>query len=148
MENQISGHYIGGKQVVPSGEPLIEVTSSLSGAAIGKVPEAGASTVSLAVEMANEAFIKWSAVPVKERVQVLFRFKSLLEKNINELSELIRLENGKTFGEAKAEIDKGIEVLEFACSFPQIMDQERLEVSAGVDCESRRLPLEIGRAHV
>ena len=141
MENIITGHFIGGQQVVPAGEPIIEVASSLSGAIIGKVPEAGTQTVALAVEKATEAYRKWSAIPVKERVQVLFRFKSLLEKHMTELSDLIRLENGKTFTEAKAEIEKGIEVLEFACSFPQIMDQERLEVSTGVDCEARRLPL-------
>ncbi len=94
-----------------------------------------------AVSIATEAFKSWSTTPVKERVQILFRFKTLLEKNIQELSELIHLENGKTIAESRAEIDKGIEVLEFATSFPQIYEQEKLEVSSGVDCEYKRYPL-------
>ncbi len=136
-----TGHFIAGSQFIPAIEKTIDVFTSLDGSRIGSVPEATADTINQCVAKAGDAFRQWSMIPVKERVQVLFRFKSLLEKNILELSELIRLENGKTLTEARAEIEKGIEVLEFATSFPQIYDQEKLEVSAGVDCESKRLPL-------
>ena len=136
-----TGHFIAGSQFIPAIEKTIDVFTSLDGSRIGSVPEATADTINQCVAKAGNAFRQWSMIPVKERVQVLFRFKSLLETNILELSELIRLENGKTLTEARAEIEKGIEVLEFATSFPQIYDQEKLEVSAGVDCESKRLPL-------
>jgi malonate-semialdehyde dehydrogenase (acetylating)/methylmalonate-semialdehyde dehydrogenase len=136
-----TGHFIAGSQHIPSNENTIDVFTSLDGSRIGSVPEATAETINLCVSKASEAYRLWSVISVKERAQVLFRFKSLLEKNIEELAELIKLENGKTLAEARAEIDKGIEVLEFASSFPQIYNQEKLEVSAGVDCESKRLPL-------
>ncbi|MGC4234898.1 MAG: CoA-acylating methylmalonate-semialdehyde dehydrogenase, partial [Niabella sp.] len=90
---------------------------------------------------AAKAFTEWSRVPIKERVQVLFRFKQLLEHDIDKVADLVHKENGKTHAEAKAEIEKGIEVVEFAASLPQIMNQELLEVSRGIDCYSRRYPL-------
>ena len=65
----------------------------------------------------------------------------LLEKNIDELAKLIQLENGKTYGEAKAEIEKGIELCEFAVSMPQIIVNEVQEVSKGVECKVERKPL-------
>jgi malonate-semialdehyde dehydrogenase (acetylating) / methylmalonate-semialdehyde dehydrogenase len=137
----ISGHFTAGSQWTPVHESTIAVYSPLDGSLIGAVPKAGADTVDQVVENASKAFRIWSATPVKERVQVLFRFKNLLEKHSGELSALIQLENGKTLAEAKAEIDKGIEVLEFASSLPQIWDQSSLEVSTGVSCQYERYPL-------
>lgn len=136
-----TGHYIGGQVIAPANETLIDVYSPLNGELIGAVPTANTDTVNKAVELAQKGFEKWGKTPVKERVQVLFRFKYLLEKHIDELSELIQRENGKTFLEARAEIEKGIEVLEFASSLPQIYDQSALEVSNGVDCQYKRYPL-------
>ena len=141
IDQKITGHYIDGITVKPVHEEVIEVYSSLDGSSIGAVPSASQETVDHTVSIATEAFKTWSVTPVKERVQILFRFKTLLEKNIQELSELIHRENGKTIAESRAEIDKGIEVLEFATSFPQIYEQEKLEVSSGVDCEYKRYPL-------
>jgi malonate-semialdehyde dehydrogenase (acetylating)/methylmalonate-semialdehyde dehydrogenase len=78
---------------------------------------------------------------IKERVQVFFQYKHLLEKHMSDLAELVHEENGKTIGEATAEIEKVIEVTEFACSLPQIASGEILEVSRGVECRSDRIPL-------
>jgi len=136
-----TGHFIGGKQLAFDGEEIIEVFSPLDGSLLSTVPTGSDKAIDHTVTMAKKAFLTWSTVPVKERVQVLFRFKGLLEKNINELSELIHKENGKTIAEGRAEIEKGIEVLEFASSLPQILGQEKLEVSSGVDCEYKRYPL-------
>ncbi|MDX2190961.1 MAG: CoA-acylating methylmalonate-semialdehyde dehydrogenase [Bacteroidota bacterium] len=140
-ETTITGHYINGAITAPVNEKIIDVISPLTGKTIGGVPSAEKNTIDMAVEASKAAFESWSRTPVKERVQVLFRFKYLLEKNINELSELIQLENGKTFNESKAEIEKGIEVLEFASSLPQIYEQSTLEVSNGVDCQYKRYAL-------
>ncbi len=101
----------------------------------------GKDAVDEAVKTASAAFEEWSQKTLKERVQVFFKYKQLLEENMDELSELIQEENGKTFGEAKAEIEKSIEVTEFACSLPQIASGEIQEVSRGVECRINRAPL-------
>jgi malonate-semialdehyde dehydrogenase (acetylating)/methylmalonate-semialdehyde dehydrogenase len=74
-------------------------------------------------------------------VQVFFRYKYLLEKNLKELSELVQEENGKTYSEATAEVEKSIELTEFACSLPQLVTGEVLEVSRGVECRTEHVPL-------
>lgn len=138
---QQAGHFTNSKQLIPSDEETISVFSPIDGSLLGTVPSASEKTINEVVACAKEAFKTWSKTPVKERVQVLFRFKTLLETHTTELSTLIQRENGKTFAEAKAEIDKGIEVLEFATSLPQIWNQETLEVSSGVNCQYERYPL-------
>lgn len=138
---QTRGHYTGAYEWIPAGESTLEVISPLDGAILGAVPLASPQTVNEIVQQAQTAFVSWSATPLKERVQVLFRFKTLLEQHHVELANLIQAENGKTWAEAKAELDKGIEVLEFACSLPQIWDQGILEVSSGVSCQYERYPL-------
>jgi malonate-semialdehyde dehydrogenase (acetylating)/methylmalonate-semialdehyde dehydrogenase len=137
----VRGHYTAGHEWIPAGEAPLEVYSPLDGSLLGTVPVASKATINEVVINAQKAFTAWSATPLKERVQVLFRFKTLLERHSAELSDLIRAENGKTWLEAKAEIDKGIEVLEFATSLPQIWDQGLLEVSTGVSCQYERYPL-------
>jgi malonate-semialdehyde dehydrogenase (acetylating)/methylmalonate-semialdehyde dehydrogenase len=78
---------------------------------------------------------------IKERVQVFFRYKHLLEKYLKDLATLVHEENGKTYGEAVAEIEKSIELTEFATSLPQLVTGEILEVSKGVECRTERVPL-------
>src|SRR5207244_9659636 len=79
--------------------------------------------------------------PIKERVQVFYRYKTLLERNIDELSALVTRENGKIASEARAEVLKSAELTEFACSLPQITPGEVLEVSRGVECRIERFPV-------
>ena len=83
----------------------------------------------------------WSARPIKERVQVFYRYRSLLEQTSAQLAALITEEHGKTRAEAEAEIAKAIELTEFACSLPQIVTGEVLEVSRGVECRTDRHPV-------
>src|SRR6185503_11450297 len=90
---------------------------------------------------AKAAFPAWSKTPIKERVQVFFRYKYLLEKHLKELAELCSEENGKTYGESVAEIEKCIELTEFATSLPQLVTGEILEVSRGVECRTEHVPL-------
>ncbi len=78
---------------------------------------------------------------MKDRVQPLFRFKSLAESRMAKLAASISRESGKTLGEAQAGVEKGLECVEFACSLPQLLTSELLEVSRGVDCHTRRFPL-------
>jgi malonate-semialdehyde dehydrogenase (acetylating)/methylmalonate-semialdehyde dehydrogenase len=88
-----------------------------------------------AVKAAKAAFPKWSHTPIKERVQVFYKYKYLMEQNLQELAALVSEENGKTIGEATAEIEKCIELTEFACSLPQLVTGEVLEVSKGLNAE-------------
>jgi malonate-semialdehyde dehydrogenase (acetylating)/methylmalonate-semialdehyde dehydrogenase len=93
------------------------------------------------VKAARNAFPAWSSTPIKERVQVFYKYKALLEKNIDELAALVTEENGKIAGEARAEVLKSAELSEFACSLPQIVTGEVLEVSRGVECRIERYPV-------
>lgn len=133
-------NYINGEFIDNVGD-MIDVMSPLDGEIISQVPISGNETLDLAMTAAKSAFPGWADIPIKERVQVLFKYRVLLEKFKDELSELIRIENGKTIGEAEAEINKSIELTEFACSLPQIIAGEIMEVSKGVDCRSERIPL-------
>lgn len=124
-----------------NGNETIEVLSPVDGSVISTVPLSGYDAVDKAVKAASEAFKTWSVTPIKERVQVFFKYKSLLEKHIDELSQLIVEENGKTLSEARAEVEKSIEVTEFACAMPQLLAGEILEVSKGVECRIEKAPI-------
>ena len=114
-----------------NGEKLTEVTFSSK------------KELNNAVSSAKAAFYKWSNLTLKERVDVFYEFRNELKNNITSLANSICQENGKTFEEAKAEILKGIELTEFACSMPQIIHDEIQEVSKGVECRSSHVPLGI-----
>ena len=119
----------------------LNVESPLTGEVIAEVAVSSREDLDKAVLAAKEAFKSWSKTPIKDRVQVFFRYKTLLEQNINELSALIQEENGKTLDEARAEIEKSIELTEFAVSLPQLTQGEILEVSKGVECKIERVAL-------
>jgi len=135
-------NFIAGQFVSDSGKRL-DVYNPRHGKVISSMPLSGKGALDMAVEAAKAAFPTWSGMPVKERVQVFFRYKTLLEKHLQELSELVMDENGKTFDEARAEVEKSIELTEFACSMPQLVYGEILEVSRGVECRVERKPLGI-----
>lgn len=135
-------NYVGGGFIAPTkARPFLDVYNPSSGDVISKVPLSEAADVDAAVEAARAAFPAWSAMPIKERVQVFFRYKVLLEKHIDELAALVTEENGKITSEARAEVLKSAELTEFACSLPQITPGEVLEVSRGVECRIERFPL-------
>ena len=134
-------NYINGKFVKPHAARTLDVISPIDGTPLSKVPMSSALDLDDAVVAAKAAFPTWSKTPIKERVQVFFRYKYLLEKASKELADLCSEENGKTYGEAMAEIEKCIELTEFACSLPQLVTGEVLEVSKGVECRTEHVPL-------
>ncbi|MBI2731608.1 MAG: CoA-acylating methylmalonate-semialdehyde dehydrogenase [Sphingobacteriales bacterium] len=134
-------NYINGKFVPASSERKLDVISPVDGNHLSTVAMSTAKDLDAAVKAAKAAFPKWSKLPIKERVQVFFRYKYLLEKNLKELAELCSEENGKTYGESVAEIEKCIELTEFATSLPQLVTGEVLEVSRGVECRTEHVPL-------
>jgi malonate-semialdehyde dehydrogenase (acetylating) / methylmalonate-semialdehyde dehydrogenase len=127
----------GGFTDISSGRSL-PVFSPLDGTLLAEMPCSSAADLDAAVGAARAAFPLWSRTPIKERVQVFFRYKYLLEQHMEELAALVSEENGKTHGEAVAEIEKCIELTEFATSLPQLVAGEVLEVSKGVECRTER----------
>ena len=134
-------NYISGSFVNPTTDNVLQVISPLDGNLLSTVPMSGKNDLDHAVESARNAFPSWSNTPIKERVQVFFRYKTLLEKNLKMLAELCSEENGKTYSESVAEIEKCIELTEFATSLPQLISGELLEVSKGVECRTEHVPL-------
>jgi len=135
-------NYVGGS-FVATDRPLLDVYDPSLGSVISRVPLSAAADVDAAVTAAKAAFPGWSHTPIKERVQVFYRYKALLEKHIDELAALVTEENGKIASEARAEVLKSAELTEFACSLPQIVTGEVLEVSRGVECRVERFPVGI-----
>ncbi|WP_312765469.1 CoA-acylating methylmalonate-semialdehyde dehydrogenase [Epilithonimonas sp.] len=134
-------NYINGAFVDTISNRWLNVESPLTGEVIAEVAVSSKEDLDNAVSAAKEAFKTWSKTPIKDRVQVFFRYKTLLEQNMAELSALIQEENGKTFDEARAEIEKSIELTEFAVSLPQLTQGEILEVSKGVECRTEHSAL-------
>ncbi len=134
-------NYVGGKWVEARGSDFLPVMNPSIGKQIASVPLSTAQDVDDAVRAAQGAFPSWSATPIKERVQIFFQYKLLMERHAEELTALVHEENGKTLGEAMAEVEKSIEVTEFACSMPQLVAGELLEVSRGVECRIDRHPV-------
>ncbi|HTR29848.1 MAG TPA: CoA-acylating methylmalonate-semialdehyde dehydrogenase [Puia sp.] len=134
-------NYIGGKFIRADSERRLEVHSPLDGVLLGTMPCSSRMDLDVAVAAARRAFSSWSRTPIKDRVQVFFRYKTLLERDLAELAALVSEENGKTRAEAVAEIEKCIELTEFATSLPQLVAGEVLEVSKGVECRTERTAL-------
>src|SRR4051812_7751186 len=136
-------NYIGGTFVDGNGAQYLDVTNPADGSVISRVPLSPAGDVDRAAQAAKKALPAWASTPLKERVQVFFRYKTLLEQNIDELAALVTEENGKIDNEARAEVLKSAELTEFACSLPQIVPGEVMEVSRGVECRVERYPVGI-----
>lgn len=124
-----------------SAAETLPVTDPRSGEVIAEVPLSGAADLDEAVREAARAQVQWGLTPVKERVQVLFRLKALMEAQRAPLAEVIMRENGKTEAEADGSILRAVECVEFACSMPQIVPAGGLEVSRGVECRAVRHPI-------
>ncbi|MEO8293947.1 MAG: CoA-acylating methylmalonate-semialdehyde dehydrogenase [Gemmatimonadota bacterium] len=131
---------IGGRLTAGHG-PTIEVINPADGSLLTYVTLSTREDVDLAVQAAAKALVGWAATPIKERVQVLFRYRALLEQNLDVLSDLITEEHGKVRSEAEAEVLKAMETTEFACSLPQVATGQILEVSRGVECRVDRHPV-------
>ena len=135
LENFINGTH------ASSNATTIEITSPINGELLSSAPLSSADDVETAVAAAQAAFANWSALTLRQRCEVFYRYRSLLQDNLDELSQICHEENGKTIGESKAEVLKAIELTELACSLPNIITGESLEVSPGFDCSIQQAPL-------
>ena len=135
-------NYVDGSWRKSSTTQFFDVTNPATNELIAHTPLSTNADVDDAVRAAAAAFPAWRRTPPGERIQYLFKLKYLLDENIDELARIITLENGKTFGEAKAEIRRGIENVEVACGIPLMMQGYNLEdVTPGVDETLIRQPL-------
>ncbi len=136
----VISHWLQG-ELAPAEGPTAPVHNPTTGRVIAEVPLGGSAEVNRAVGVAREAFESWSRVPLKERVAVFYRYRELLARDRRTLAAQITEEHGKVRAEAEAEVDKAIELTEFACSLPQIAGGEVLEVGRSVTCRLERYPL-------
>ena len=111
----------------------LDLTNPATGELLARLPLSTPADVDDAVRSAQSAFRTWGETPVVERARVLFRFKQKLEEHRRELVELVVIDNGKTLAEAQGDVQRGIEVVEFATGIPSL---------------SMGMVMEIGRAHV
>ncbi len=135
VQNYVNGRFVSGDA------QLLDVYDPSTGGVISRVPLSDRAALDDAVTAAQTAAPGWAAMPIKERVQVFYKYKQLLERHTSELAALVTEENGKVASEATAEVLKSIELTEFACSLPQIAAGEVLEVSRGVECRVERYPV-------
>ncbi len=139
---QDARNLIGGEWHEPkTSKQHLDVINPRYGKPMSKVCMSAADDVDAAVKAGTKAFADWREWPIRERAQVLYRLRESMVKNIEELSWLVSHENGKTFPEAKAEVEKGIECVEYGCSLPNLAAGNQLEVSRGVACEVVYEPL-------
>jgi len=134
-------NYLNGEWTESRSREYLPVMNPSLGQQIAKVPLSTNEDVDDAVRAAQRTQPTWQSMPMKERVQIFYRYKTLFEKNAQDLAALVHEENGKTMSEATAEIDRSTEVIEFACSMPQMATGEILEVSRGVECRIERHPV-------
>ena len=139
--NGVLANVVGGRRTHAPGRRTIEVTAPATGEIIGSVACSTYEDLDDAVRQAAAAQRDWAAVPVKDRVQVLYRLKALVEEQMEDIAGLITRENGKTLAESRAEILRAVECIEYAVSLPQIGAGKILEVSKGVECRSVNVPL-------
>jgi malonate-semialdehyde dehydrogenase (acetylating)/methylmalonate-semialdehyde dehydrogenase len=139
---EAAGFYVNGEWEKPEGCALGTVTNPATGAAIAEVPYAGEAEIDRAVRAAHAAFLKWREAPVVDRVQPLYRYKTLLEKHHAALAGILTRENGKTADDAKAEVRRSIQMVEVACGMPSLMMGDSLnDVAHGIDCKTIRQPI-------
>lgn len=134
-------HHIGDQRINESNRRL-PIFNPATGKQIGESPVADESLVDLAVEKALDAFPTWAETPPPRRAQVFFRLKSLLETHQDQLAALITQEHGKILSDAHGEIQRGIEVVEFACGIPQLLKGQHSDnIGGGIDNWSLRQPI-------
>jgi len=135
-------HYLNGREQVGASGRHAEVYNPAHGTVSAQVPLASKEEVGAAVAAARDAFPAWSETPPLKRARILFKFKQLLDAHQDELAELITREHGKVFSDAKGEVTRGIEIVEFACGIPHLLKgQYTDQIGGGIDNWSMRQAL-------
>ena len=135
-------HFIDGAHVHGTSGRFKEAYNPVRGEAASQVPLASRDEVRAAIESAERAFPQWSALNPQRRARILLKWVNLIQQHQDELAETLSNEHGKTFEDAKGDIQRGVEVVEFGAMAPHLLKGEfSTEVSSGVDVHSLRQPL-------
>jgi len=146
MPKQLN-NFIDGSWQASRATEMLDVLNPASAAVLAQVPMSPAEDVATAAEAAAKAFEGWRRTPAGERVQPLFRLKSLLEENLKDLARTVTEECGKTYAESVGEVRRGIENVEVACGIPSLMQGVTSEdIAAGIDEHMIRQPLGVAAA--
>ncbi|MEK6677747.1 MAG: aldehyde dehydrogenase family protein, partial [Planctomycetota bacterium] len=145
MANEVACQcLIGGRWVDARAERLGEVWNPSTGELIARTPMCGPEDVDRAVQGATKAFPAWCETPAPDRARIMFRFRELLVAHADDIARCVTLEHGKTLAESRASVQRGVEMVEFACGLPALMFGESIEnLAPNVDCETIRHPLGI-----
>jgi malonate-semialdehyde dehydrogenase (acetylating)/methylmalonate-semialdehyde dehydrogenase len=136
------GHFVDGRHVAGASGRDGAVYNPATGAVRGHVAFASADETRAAIAAAQAALTGWAAITPLQRARVMFRFKALLEEHADELALTLTSEHGKVLSDARGELTRGMEVVEFACGIPQLLKSEFTEnVGTGVDSWSIRQPV-------
>jgi malonate-semialdehyde dehydrogenase (acetylating)/methylmalonate-semialdehyde dehydrogenase len=136
------GHYIGGKLTAGTSGKFGDIHNPAAGEVTARVALASTAEVNAAIASAAAAFPAWAATPPLRRARVMFKLKELLERDRKEISAIITEEHGKVLSDADGEVQRGLEVVEFACGIPHLLKGEYTEmVGTGIDAWSIRQPL-------
>jgi malonate-semialdehyde dehydrogenase (acetylating)/methylmalonate-semialdehyde dehydrogenase len=129
-------NYIGGEwRGTQSGIAPLPILNPRHGKSMADCIMSNADDVDAAVQAATAAYASWSQWPIRERAHIMYTAREIMLRDVEELTWLCSHENGKTYSEAKAEVLKGIECVEYGCSLPNLASSGKLEVSRGVTCE-------------
>ena len=135
-------HFVHGKEVAGTSGRFGDVFDPATGQVTGKLPLASKQEVEAAIAVAQAAFPAWAQTTPLNRARVMFKFKALLEQHADEIALAITREHGKVLSDARGELTRGIEVVEFACGIPQLLKGEHsMNVGSGVDSYSEYAPL-------
>jgi malonate-semialdehyde dehydrogenase (acetylating)/methylmalonate-semialdehyde dehydrogenase len=135
-------HWIDGQATEGSPERHDDLFDPATGEHTGTLPIAGEADVDAAVAAAKAAFPAWRDTPLSQRARLFFRYRDLIERHADDLAAMVTAQHGKVLADARGEIARGLEVVEFACGLPHLLKGERSEdVSTGVDAFSVRQPL-------
>ncbi|WP_066657376.1 MULTISPECIES: CoA-acylating methylmalonate-semialdehyde dehydrogenase [unclassified Sphingomonas] len=135
-------HFIGGAATVGTGTRRSDVFDPNSGAVQAQVTLGSPADLETAMQKALAAQIGWAATNPQRRARVMFGFKALVEKNMDELAQLLSSEHGKVIADSKGDIQRGLEVIEFACGIPHVLKGEYTQgAGPGIDVYSMRQPL-------
>lgn len=138
----VVGHFIAGQEIVDPSEATLSVFDPAKGVPVRDVAVASAARVRDAVDAASAAFADWSSMPVPRRARVMFRFRALLEENMDAIAAVLTEEHGKVLSDARAEVARGLEVVEFMCGIPQLLKAESSQqVGSSIDTYALRQPL-------
>lgn len=142
MSISVLKNYIGGQWVESTSGRTEPVPNPATGETLALVPMSTRTELDRAVEVAREAYASWKEVAVPKRARILFKYQQLLIDHWNELAELITKENGKSFGEAYGEVQRGIENVEFAAGAPTLMMGNVLpDIATGLESSMYRYPI-------